>query len=66
MATRDRTGQTFKNADGGREIVDAAGGLESSGQDLDRGHKIVSEAIVQVALKGKEGSAGRCDGYFRA
>lgn len=41
---------TLENPDGGREVVDAAGGLQGRGEDLDGGDEIVGEAVVQVAL----------------
>lgn len=44
--------RTFEDPDSGGEVVDAAGGLEGSGENLNRGYEIVSEAVVQVALVG--------------
>lgn len=41
---------TFEDAHGGGEVVDAAGGPEGGGQDLDGGDEIVGEAVVEVAL----------------
>lgn len=42
--------RTFEDPDSGGEVVNAAGGLEGSGENLNRGDEIVSEAVVQVAL----------------
>ena len=42
--------RTLKDTDGGRVVVDPAGGLEGSGEDLNGGDEIVSEAVVQVTL----------------
>lgn len=47
--------RTLEDTDGGREVVDTASGLQGSSEDLNGGDKIVSEAVVQVALK-----EGRC------
>lgn len=44
--------RTFEDPDSGWEVVDAAGGLEGSGENFNRGDEIVSEAVVQVALVG--------------
>lgn len=43
---------TLEHPDGGGEVVDPAGGLEGSGEDLNGGDEIVGEAVVQVALGG--------------
>ena len=43
--------RTLEDADSGREVVHAAGSLESGSEDLDGGDEIVSEAVVQVALR---------------
>lgn len=41
---------TLENTDGGREVVDTAGGLQGGSEDLNGGDEIVGEAVVQVAL----------------
>lgn len=46
--------RTLEDADGGRVVVDPAGGLEGSGEDLHGGDEIVSEAVVQVTLLEEE------------
>ena len=48
---------TLENADGSREVVDTAGGLQGRSENLDGGDEIVGEAVVQVAL-----SSGRVSG----
>lgn len=50
---------TLENPDGGREVVDAAGGLQGRGENLDGGDEIVGEAVVQVALSSRRVSG--CD-----
>jgi hypothetical protein len=42
--------RTLEDTDGGREVVNTAGGLESGREDLNGGNEIVGEAVVQVAL----------------
>jgi hypothetical protein len=42
--------RTLEDSDSGGEVVDAAGGPQSSGEDLDGGDEIVSEAVVEVTL----------------
>jgi hypothetical protein len=41
---------TLEDADGGREVVDTAGGFQGGGDDLGRGDEIVGEGVVEVAL----------------
>lgn len=43
--------RTLEDADSGGEVVDSAGGLEGSGDNGDGGDQVVSESVVQVALK---------------
>lgn len=46
-----RTGAlTLEDADSGGEVVDAAGSLESGGENRGGRDEIVSESVVQVAL----------------
>jgi hypothetical protein len=46
--------EPFKDADGGRVVVDPPGGLERRLDDVQRGDEIVGEAVVQAALELKE------------
>lgn len=41
---------TLEDADGSGEVVDTAGSLQGSAEDLNGGDEIVGEAVVQVAL----------------
>lgn len=41
---------TFKNPDGGREVVYSPGGSESCLNDGRGGDKIVGEGVIEVAL----------------
>ena len=43
--------RTLEDTDSSGEVVDTAGSLQGSSEDLNGGDKIVSEAVVQVALK---------------
>lgn len=47
---KDTWKRTLEDADGGGEVVDAAGGLQSCGEDLDGGDEIVGEAVVEIPL----------------
>jgi hypothetical protein len=47
--------RTLEDSDSGGEVVDATGGPQGSGENLDGGDEIVSEAVVEVTL-------GRSDG----
>lgn len=42
--------RTFKDANSGREVVDAARSLQGSSENLNGGHEVVGEAVVQVTL----------------
>lgn len=42
--------RTLEDTDSGGEVVDAASGPESSGEDLNGRDEIVGKAVVQVAL----------------
>lgn len=46
--------ETLKDADGGRVVVDAAGGLEGSLDDGGGGDEIVTESVVQATLELEE------------
>ena len=48
---RDGGKRTLEDADSGGEVVDAASGPESGGEDLNGRDEIVGEAVVQVALE---------------
>lgn len=48
----------LEDADGRGVVVDAAGGLEGGHEDRGRGHQIVGEGVVQVALRGGENQNG--------
>jgi len=43
--------RTLEYPDGGREVVDAPGGSEGSDDNAGRGHEIVGEGVVEVALQ---------------
>jgi len=43
--------QSLKDTDGGGVVINASGGLESSGNDRGRGDKIVTEGVVQSTLE---------------
>lgn len=51
---------TLEDADSGREVVDAAGSLESGGENGGGGDEIVSESVVQVALISAWQRQSRC------
>ena len=40
----------FENSHGGWIVIDSSGGSQSSGNNAWRGHEIVGERVVQVAL----------------
>ena len=42
--------RTLENTDSGVEVVNTAGGLQGSSEDLNGGNEIVGEAVVQVTL----------------
>lgn len=42
--------RTLEDTDSGGEVVDAASGPESGGEDLNGRDEIVGKAVVQVAL----------------
>lgn len=42
--------RTLEDSDGGREVVDPSGGLESGNDDGWGGNEIVGKGVVQVAL----------------
>lgn len=43
--------RTFENADGSTEVVDPSGGLEGGSNHRGSRDKIVSEGVVEVALR---------------
>lgn len=45
-----KTGHTLENSHSRREVVDAARGAKSGGDDGGRGDEIVGEAVVEVPL----------------
>lgn len=45
---------TFVDANGGGEVVDASGSLEGGGDDLLVGHQVVGKAVVQASLELEE------------
>lgn len=51
---------TFEDPHGGGVVVDASGGLEGCDDDGRRGHQVVGEGVVQVALHGRGRLASRC------
>lgn len=48
---RSGRSRTFEDANSGREVVDAAGGLQGGGEDLNGRDEIVGEAVVQIPLE---------------
>lgn len=66
MLGRGGRRRTLEDANGGGEVVDAAGSLQGSSEDLNGGDKVVGEAVVEVTLEaGKEHvncmTRSRCD-----
>lgn len=52
-------GHTLEDANSGGEVVDAAGSLQGSSEDLNGGDKVVGEAVVEVTLKDREDRVSR-------
>jgi hypothetical protein len=52
--------RTFEDSDGGGEVVDSTGSLESGNDDRRSGDQIVGEGVVQVALSDSSVRLG-CD-----
>lgn len=48
--SRVGSNRTFEDANSGREVVDAASGLQGGGEDLNGRDEIVGEAVVQIPL----------------
>lgn len=51
MLGRGGRRRTLEDANGGGEVVDAAGSLQGRSEDLNGGDKVVGEAVVEVTLE---------------
>lgn len=51
MLGRGGRRRTLEDANGSGEVVDAAGSLQGSSEDLNGGDKVVGEAVVEVTLE---------------